>query len=144
MVMNGRLQHLVSYADTDAGGVMYHARYLELAERSRLVALHDCGWTASRLRRCHGLSLAVYRLQARFQKPVFLEQSLDVRTELVRSGSALCTFRSRIESTLGLHALLEADLVAVGASGITRVPDVLLNALGGIGCSTSQTPEEMT
>ena len=27
--------HDVSYADTDAGGVVYHGRYIEMAERAR-------------------------------------------------------------------------------------------------------------
>ncbi|MCX8500500.1 MAG: YbgC/FadM family acyl-CoA thioesterase [Alphaproteobacteria bacterium] len=33
----------IAYADTDAGGVVYHGRYLEIAERARLEMLRDCG-----------------------------------------------------------------------------------------------------
>ena len=33
----------VCFGDTDAGGIVYHARYFEMAERSRNETLRDAG-----------------------------------------------------------------------------------------------------
>ena len=31
----------IAYADTDAGGIVYHGRYIEIAERARMDVLRD-------------------------------------------------------------------------------------------------------
>ena len=33
----------ICYADTDAGGVVYHSRYIDMAERARMEMLHELG-----------------------------------------------------------------------------------------------------
>ena len=40
----------VYWEDTDAGGVVYHARYLAFMERARSVGLRACGWGLDAMR----------------------------------------------------------------------------------------------
>jgi acyl-CoA thioester hydrolase len=128
--MPGELQHLVAYADTDAGGVMYHGRYVELAERSRLLALHQWGWTMARLQAELGLKLVVHRLDARFQRPARLEQWLQVSTQVHELSPARCLLRTLVQHQGQRLASLTAQLVGLHDGALTRLPSSLLQDLG--------------
>lgn len=127
--MSGLIRHLVAYADTDAGGVMYHGRYVELAERSRLVALHQAGWSMARLQTALRLYLVVHRLDVRFRRPARLEQWLEASTQLRQGSEARCVMRTRIEHAGDLLATLDVELVALADLQLTRIPSVLLRDL---------------
>lgn len=127
--MTGLIRHLVAYADTDAGGVMYHGRYVELAERSRLLALHQAGWPMSRLHAELGLSLVVHRLEVCFRHPARLEQWLEASTQARQGNEARCVMRTRITHDGKLLATLDADLVALAERQLTRWPEALLRDL---------------
>ena len=48
---------LISYADTDAGGVVYHSRYIDMAERARMEMLHELGISCRDLEKAEKLSV---------------------------------------------------------------------------------------
>ena len=123
------IHHLVAYADTDAGGVVYHGRYVELAERSRLLALHEAGWTVARLQDELGVMLVVYRFRAHFRRPARLEQWLEVSTQFRQAGAVHCVLRTRFERDGEVLATLDADLAALFGRQLARIPDVLLHDL---------------
>lgn len=127
--MNGRIHHLVAYADTDAGGVVYHGRYVELAERSRLLSLHEAGWTLTRLHNELGVMLVVHRFHAYFCRSARLEQWLEVSTRFLQAGAVHCVLRTRIERDGEVLATLDADLVALSGRHLTRMPEELLHDL---------------
>jgi acyl-CoA thioester hydrolase len=127
--VNGMIHHLVAYADTDAGGVVYHGRYVELAERSRLLALHEAGWTVARLQDELGVVLVVHRVHAYFCRPARLEQWLEVSTQFRQAGAVHCVLRTRFERDGEVLATLDAELVALFGRQLTRIPDVLLHDL---------------
>ena len=49
----------VYYADTDAGGIVYHSTYLDFAERARTEMMRLCGLDYVRLQQVDGLLFAV-------------------------------------------------------------------------------------
>ena len=57
-----QLKLRVYYEDTDAGGVVYHARYLAFAERARTEALREAGVPHDELVTQFGLIFVVRRL----------------------------------------------------------------------------------
>lgn len=130
--MSGVIRHLVAYADTDAGGVVYHGRYVELAERSRLLTLHEVGWTVARMQDELGVILVVHRFGAHFRRSARLEQWLDVSTQCRQAGAVHCVLRTRIERDGEVLATLDADLVALSGQKPTRIPDVLMHDLSPI------------
>ncbi len=77
-------QHLyttrVYYEDTDAAGVVYHARYLGLAERARTEALRDLGAPHAELAEHHGLIFMVRRLKMDYLRAARLDDLLEVAT----------------------------------------------------------------
>ena len=64
----------VYYEDTDAGGVVYHARYLHFLERARTEWLRSIGIDQSRLKRERGLVFVVSRLSLSFRRPAKLKR----------------------------------------------------------------------
>lgn len=76
----------VYFADTDAGGVMYHASYLALAERARTEMLRLLGFDHDRLMRDDGLVFAVRHCEIDFLKPARLDDLLTLRSHVVEVG----------------------------------------------------------
>ena len=57
----------IYYEDTDAGGVVYHATYLRLAERARTEALRDAGVDAIVVDTANGQSAGVIDMVRRIK-----------------------------------------------------------------------------
>lgn len=79
----------MAYADTDAGGVLHHAKYLELAESSRHWWLRGRNQSFTGLSETYGISLTVRAVSARYISAIFLEDEIGVITRLAnidRSG----------------------------------------------------------
>lgn len=85
VAMDGQLtQHLqtirIYYEDTDAAGIVYHARYLAYAERARTEALRALGVPHSELASQHGLIFMVRRAEMDYVRPARLDDLVDVTT----------------------------------------------------------------
>ena len=78
----------VYYEDTDAGGVVYHSRYLNYAERARTELLRLIGIEQSSLLSDHGLVFAIRDCRVDYRRPARLDDLLDVRTRLTRLRGA--------------------------------------------------------
>jgi acyl-CoA thioester hydrolase len=119
----------VYYEDTDAAGIVYHAAYLEFAERARTEILRCLGLDHASLRARFGLTFAVRRCSIDYRAPARLDDLLEVQTRLVRVGGAslelaqcvLCAGRLLAGLELRL-ALLDMDL------RVARVPRELAYA----------------
>jgi acyl-CoA thioester hydrolase len=72
----------VYYEDTDAGGVVYHANYLQFAERARTEMLRCIGLQQSRLLADEGIAFVVRRCIVDFLAPARLDDHLLVATRL--------------------------------------------------------------
>jgi acyl-CoA thioester hydrolase len=89
--MVGRTHHFplrVYYADTDAGGVVYHATYLAFAERARTEMLRLAGRDQIQLLKDHGLVFAVRNLEADYRRPARLDDLLCIRSHVSHVGGA--------------------------------------------------------
>ncbi len=83
-----RLPVRVYYADTDAGGIVYHATYLAFAERGRTEMLRMIGVDLLALKEEKHLVFAVRRCEMDFLRPARLDDFLDVRTKMLAMGGA--------------------------------------------------------
>jgi acyl-CoA thioester hydrolase len=81
----------VYYADTDAGGVMYHAAYLGFAERARTEALRDAGLPHAEMSSEHGVMFMVRSLQIEYLRPARLDDMLTIRTQTLAATGATIT-----------------------------------------------------
>ena len=78
----------VYWEDTDAGGVVYHARYLHFLERGRTEWVRVLGIHQRSLRDSEDLVLAVRDMNIDFLKPARLDDLLQVTVVLAMRRSA--------------------------------------------------------
>jgi acyl-CoA thioester hydrolase len=90
-----RLKLRVYYEDTDAGGIVYHARYLAFAERARTEALREAGVPHDELVTQFGLIFVVRRVEMDYLRPVRLDAEVIVETGPWALGAATVDVRQR-------------------------------------------------
>ena len=84
----------VCYADTDAGGVVYHARYIEILERARYEHMRHHGVDIAELA-AGGIYLAIVDMHIKYLTPGKLGELLQVRTWV--DGAKKVSFECRQE-----------------------------------------------
>jgi acyl-CoA thioester hydrolase len=120
----------VYFEDTDAGGVVYHARYFAFAERARSEMLRAVGAPLADLATGSGVGFAVRRCTAEFRQPARLDDALTVRTALKGVEGASIALDQAIwrNATLLVEILLE--LVCInGRFRPVRVPAAVKSAI---------------
>ena len=80
----------VYYEDTDANGIVYHARYLVFAERARTETIRSLGSSVLELVNKHKLIFVVRDITLSCKKPLRLDDLFSVQTELTKLGAASC------------------------------------------------------
>lgn len=117
----------VYYQDTDAGGVVYHANYVNFLERSRTEWLRTFGYSGSRLMTELGVMLVVRKLELTYLRPALLDDLLSVTSQLKELGRSRVTLEQRVTRGEELLAEGEVHLVFVGAESFkpVSVPEVL-------------------
>ena len=118
----------VYYEDTDAGGIVYHSKYLNYAERARTEMLRCHGIAQSALRRDEGVVFAV-DCHVTFQQPARFDDLLEVRTEVSTVAGASLTMAQTITRESETLVTLEIRIAAVNEKGrATRLPQSLKRA----------------
>ena len=86
-IRNGihRMPVRIYYEDTDAGGIVYHARYAVFCERARSDCLRLLGVRQSELPDLH---FVVRRMTCDFLRPARLDDLLEVETRFLELGGA--------------------------------------------------------
>lgn len=126
------LTQVVNYADTDAGGVVYYARYLEYLEAGRMEYLQAVGCDAVA---CHreGIFFSVREVHIIYKSPARLGDRLRIHSGISEMTRYHMTFHSTIEDTATGRLLLEADVKCVCMSPegkLLRIPRQLIELPG--------------
>jgi len=103
----------VCYADTDAGGVVYHATYLAIFERARTEYFRNRGVSVRDLHD-DGIIFPVIRVEVDFKSPARLDDLLRVDTSVARVGKSSFTLSQRCIRT-GAETLLVSGLITLVA-----------------------------
>lgn len=123
----------VYYEDTDAGGVVYHARYLHFFERARTEYLRQLGFSQQQLL-AENLAFVVKKVEIDYKLPARLDDLLNVKTDILTLKGAKIVF----EQTLWLgqtclnHATVTVACVDLAKMKPIAIPNVLLNALQAV------------
>ncbi|MCX7560544.1 thioesterase family protein [Sulfitobacter sp. F26204] len=113
----------VVYADTDAMGVVYHARYLDIAERSRTEFVASAGIDLGQIEAEHGIWLLVNRVRADYRRPVLLHETAMVTTQVLKSGASQVWWRSQLH--VGAHLAANIDVATACFDTKTKEPCVM-------------------
>lgn len=120
----------VYWEDTDAGGVVYHARYLHFLERARTEWLRSLGIDQSTLVSERGIVFAVTAMDLRFRSPARLDDELVVSVQLERRRAASLEFSQHLarrrDNSLILTAGVRAACLVASTFKPRAIPDDLI------------------
>ena len=98
----------IYWEDTDAGGVVYHARYLHFFERARTEWLRAAGVGQQALREGEGVVFVVHAMELRFNAPARLDDLLAATVVPVERRSASFVVVQELRREPEARALVEA------------------------------------
>lgn len=99
----------VYYEDTDASGVVYHARYVAFFERARTEMLRQHNFHQQQLL-SEQVAFVVRRMTVDYLAPARLDEQLEVQSEITSLRGASLTFAQRIINSDGA-LLSQADVL---------------------------------
>ena len=123
----------VYFQDTDAGGVVYHASYVNFMERARTEWLRTFGYSNAGLMKAFSVVFVVRSLKLDYFKPALLDDLLDITAQIKDIGRSRVTLLQTV--TRGDELLTEGEVhlvcVKLDTFKPTAVPDVLRNQWKG-------------
>ena len=121
----------VYWEDTDAGGVVYHARYLAFMERARSEWMRALGWDQGVLRDRDDQVFVVRAMDIDFRAPARLDDQLQVSVRLLECRGARFSVGQRIDRDGSLLVEARVRIAALRASDFRPrpIPDALLTEL---------------
>lgn len=117
----------VYFQDTDAGGVVYHANYLNFMERARAEWLRGFGYSNAGLMQELGVVFVVRSLKIDYLKPALLDDTLEVTAQIKEIGRSRVTLLQNLLRGEDLLMASEVHLVCVSTDKFkpVSVPEVL-------------------
>ncbi|MDD5056701.1 MAG: tol-pal system-associated acyl-CoA thioesterase [Sideroxydans sp.] len=117
----------VYFQDTDAGGVVYHANYVNFMERARTEWLRTFGYSNGGLLKEFGVAFVVRSLKMDYLKPAVLDDLLTVTALVKDIGRSRVTLTQSVLRGDELLTEGEVHLVCVNMQTFkpVSVPEVL-------------------
>lgn len=128
----------VYYDSTDAGGVVYHSKYMDFCERARTEFLRSLGITQSILLNESGVGFVVRKAGLEFRKSAKLDDLLKVTVKIDEISGAVLRLKqdvlliSREDKAVENELLftLNVEIVAINKDGkLVRIPKDIYNKL---------------
>ena len=103
----------VYWEDTDAGGVVYHSRYLNFFERARTEWLRSMGVHQAKLAAEENVVFAIRHMDIDFVQAARLDDEIDVTVHSVNAGGVRMTFSQEMTRCSDQQMVASANLIAV-------------------------------
>ena len=114
----------IAYADTDAEGLVYHARYLEIAERARM------NWLRGRVTVDGDVGFVVRELNIKYVQPLRVADEFIVQTRMADVGSAVVRVEQRFVKDGAEYAVINLKVAYLGADmRPKRIPEEFIKGL---------------
>ncbi len=117
----------VYFQDTDAGGVVYHASYVNFMERARTEWLRSHGYSNADLMREFGVMFVVRSLKLDYLRPALLDDMLEVTAQVLDIGRSRLTLMQTVRREEEMLTEGEVHLVCVSKETFkpVSVPEAL-------------------
>ncbi len=99
----------IAYADTDAGGIVYHARYVEIAERARM------HWLNNKVPTNGDVGFVIRELTIKYKRPLKLADEFIVESRLLDVGNASLKVEQKFIKDGEVYAILLGNAAYIGA-----------------------------
>jgi acyl-CoA thioester hydrolase len=119
-----RFSFTIAYADTDAEGIVYHARYLEIAERARM------NWLAGKLNAADDVGFVVKELNIKYFQPLKVADNFVVETVMTDLGAAVVKIEQKFVKDGIICAIINLKVAYLGADmRPKRIPESFVKEL---------------
>jgi YbgC/YbaW family acyl-CoA thioester hydrolase len=136
-------EYRVAYCDTDAGGIVYHSRYFDIAERSRNEILHHFGQGLRSIEKEYGLRLVVSNAKAVYENAAFLDDVLTARQAIERCSAAMVIWKTSFNRGDIDISSVTVRLAAIGKDNrISIIPDQISEMFANIQTELSKLVEK--
>ncbi|TDQ59877.1 acyl-CoA thioester hydrolase [Mesocricetibacter intestinalis] len=117
----------VYYEDTDAGGVVYHARYLHFYERARTEFLRMLGFSQQDLLNTRNIAFVVKSMNIDYRSAAKLDDSLAVETRVseIRGATILFSQTLKRDEVILNTATVKVACVDLGKMKAVPIPSEL-------------------
>ncbi len=122
------MQIRVYYEDVDAGGIVYHSKYINFCERARSEIFFSQG-ISPKLGEYH---FVVKSLRAQYHRPAFLGDILEIGTKLLETKGAVVRLRQWAQRGEELCFEMEITLVCMRGSRPARPPQEFVQVLRSV------------
>jgi len=121
----------VYFEDTDSGGVVYHANYLNFMERARTEWLRTLGFEQTILKSELGIIFVVHSMSIQFKSPARFNDLLEIKSQLVKIGYSSFEFLQTIvrKDEVMLVASVKLACVNVASFKPVRIPAIIKNRM---------------
>ena len=112
----------IAYADTDAGGIVYHARYVEIAERARM------NWSRGLKYPDEDLGFVVRQLDIKYMTPLLLGDDIIIETTTSSVGAASVKIEQKFLRGGVICAIMHITIAYLGRDMHPKaIPESVLN-----------------
>ena len=117
----------VYYDNTDAGGVVYHAQYLNFMERCRSDWLAEHGLGVAVLQQQHSVVIVVNEVTVKYHAPARLADDLIVTCKMLQVGKIAMKMQQAIynEGKLLCSATIKLATLDTTSFTLSRMPNAL-------------------
>jgi acyl-CoA thioester hydrolase len=130
----------VYYEDTDAGGVVYYANYLNFLERARTEAINSFGLSNKKIKEDFNVLIIVKSCNIQYKKSAHLEDELSIRSfvkNITKTSISMMQIVSRKEEVI-TEALVH--MVFINNLGKpTKIPDLMYENFKPYFCDSIKT-----
>ena len=115
----------IAFADTDAAGIVYHARFIEIAERARM------DWLRDNILADKDTGIVIKKLSIKYDAPLNLMDEIVVESFISNTGAASADIEQRFVRDGAVCAVLHIRVVFVDIKTLRpkRIPDIWLGIL---------------
>ena len=121
----------VYYEDTDAGGIVYYARYLHFIERARTEMIYDhLKLSHAKLRKEYNIIFVVRECNIKYHKPANFEDKLEVNTHVIKKTPVRLNLKQQILRADEILVTAEVELAVIDNNGsISKLPKKLFEQI---------------
>ena len=121
----------VYYEDTDAGGIVYYARYLNFIERARTEMIYDhLKLNHKKLRDQFNAIFVVRECNIKYLKSANFEDNLEVKTKVINKSPVRLNLLQEVSRDNEILVTAQVELAVIDSDGsVSKLPKDLLEKI---------------
>ena len=121
----------VYYEDTDAGGIVYYARYLNFIERARTEMIYDhLRLNHAKLKKDYNAVFVVRECNIKYHKSANFEDQLEIHTSVIKKTPVRLNLRQQVTRADEILVTAVVELAVIDSNGsISKLSQKLLEKI---------------